>query len=119
LPKARLCLDVAHARQLDTTLSLLREIFRRCADRIAELHISELDSLCQHQPMSQAAVEDYQEFATRVKRKIPVIIESMLGEERRDQRLSEMELAEQALNPTKRVKKRQTFGRTPKRALKK
>jgi hypothetical protein len=48
LPEARLCLDMAHARQLDTTLTLLAQIVRQFSERIAQVHISELDSKCQH-----------------------------------------------------------------------
>src|ERR1051325_10533180 len=44
LPEARLCLDFAHARQLDTTLSVLTEIIYKFLSKIAEIHISELDS---------------------------------------------------------------------------
>ncbi|MFI5380587.1 MAG: hypothetical protein ACHRHE_14920, partial [Tepidisphaerales bacterium] len=43
LPQARLCLDVAHARQLDTTLTLLWSLTTAFGPRIAEVHISELD----------------------------------------------------------------------------
>ena len=79
LPDARLCLDVAHARQMDTTLTLLAQIISAFSTRIAEIHISELDSWCQHQPMSAGAVMDYQLFASLFDAKLPVIIESMLG----------------------------------------
>jgi hypothetical protein len=99
LPKAQLCLDVAHARQLDTSLTLLREIIRSFHDRIKEVHISELDSLCRHRPMSDAAVKDYQRFADAIGIFTPVIIESMLEADRASLRLEEMELAELALNP--------------------
>ena len=79
LPKARMCLDVAHARQLDTTLTLLSELLARFSERIAEVHISELDSRCKHVPMSWRAVEDYRMLPWREWEKhVPVIIESML-----------------------------------------
>jgi hypothetical protein len=78
LPNARLCLDMAHARQLDTTLTLLSQIIFQFSSRVAQIHISELDSWCQHQPMSYGAVLDYQKVAKHFSFSIPVIIESML-----------------------------------------
>src|ERR1051325_1266215 len=80
LPAARLCLDVAHARHLDTTLTVLADLVMRFAGRIAEVHISELDSGCKHQPMSWCAVTDYQNLSWRsLAAGVPVIIESMLN----------------------------------------
>lgn len=98
LPNARLCLDFAHARQLDTTLALLWDIVRTFKDRIAEVHISELDSRCRHQPMSKAAVIDYRQMAGRVRRHTPVIVESMLDAHRSSLRMAEMSLAQEALS---------------------
>ncbi len=104
LPKARLCLDVAHARQLDTTLTLLSQIIEHFTERIAEIHISELDSFCQHRPMSSSAVYDYQKLSKRLNHKLPIIIESMLDKNTSRHRLEinrleEFELAFKALNP--------------------
>ncbi len=96
LPEARLCLDVAHARNLDTTLGVIRDIVRQFVGRIAEIHISELDSRCQHRPLSAGAVRDYKRFSS-VLRGIPVIIESMLDSQHECQRLKEVELARESL----------------------
>jgi len=95
-PEARLCLDVAHARQMDTTLSLLGRIFRRFMDRIAEVHISELDSYCRHQPMSMTAVHDFRQFSQKLDETIPVIIESTLVGNRASLRKEEFQLAKKA-----------------------
>jgi len=97
LPSAQLCLDVAHARQLDTTLVVLWDLMRSFGDRIGEIHISELDSRCKHQPMSRAAIADYQQMFGRCLRDAPVIVESMLDGARRTERLNEIDLAQQAL----------------------
>lgn len=97
LPAAKLCLDLAHARQLDTTLVLLSHLIKSYATRIAQIHISELDSHCQHQPMSTAAVHDYQRFSNTY-RSLPVIIESMLDGDRRRLRNAEFNLTKTALS---------------------
>ncbi|MFN0075876.1 MAG: hypothetical protein ACKVY0_05325 [Prosthecobacter sp.] len=98
LPKARLCLDVAHARQMDTTLTLLWDIIRRFADRVAEIHISELDSRCRHQPMSRGAVMDYKKVMARAGWLAPVIVESMLDRDRSELRQNELLLAKEAMS---------------------
>ena len=98
LPHARLCLDVAHARQQDTTMTLLGEIVGRFSERIAEIHISELDSYCQHRPMSAYAVCDYQRFAGALSHCRHVIIESMLDADRKDLRMEEWWLAQGAMS---------------------
>jgi len=99
LPQAQLCLDVAHARQIDSTLSLLMSLVQTFAERIAEVHISELDSRCRHVPMTDSAVADYQRFASYIEADIPVIIESMLDRGQEAIRLEEFSLARQALQP--------------------
>jgi len=97
LPKARMCLDVAHARQLDTSLMLLWDLVRTFADRIAEVHISELDSRCRHQPMSRSALMDFRQILGRGIRSAPVIVESMLDEDRSPLRMTEFKMAHEAL----------------------
>jgi hypothetical protein len=99
LPDAQLCLDVAHARQLDTSLTLLWEIICDFGDRIKEVHISELDSFCRHRPMSIGAVKDYQRIADSIGSLTPVVIESMIDGSREFLRMEEVEMAVLALNP--------------------
>jgi len=98
LPLARLCLDIAHARQMDTTLSLLHSFTQAFKERIGEVHISELDSRCRHLPLSWSAVADYRKFA-RALQNIPVIIESMLPNGDGAMRQEEIILARDALAP--------------------
>jgi hypothetical protein len=100
LPEARLCLDVAHARQIDSTLFLLNELIQTFTDRIAEIHISELDSHCRHVPMSNQAVIDYKRFASCVGADTHVIIESMLDRQFESIRIEEFNLAQQAFEVT-------------------
>ena len=97
LPDARLCLDVAHARQLDTTLTVLWEIIRNFRERIGEIHISELDSRCRHLPMSGAAVKDYRQLLGQGNCVTPVIIESMLETSLATLRMDEFQMAQNAL----------------------
>jgi len=80
LPDARLCFDIAHARQVDPTMSVAVEILTEFADRLAELHISEVDSASRHVKISRMAMRSYQRMSSLIPDNIPVIIESMLDE---------------------------------------
>ena len=99
LPQARFCLDLAHARQLDTTLVLLAEMIKNFRARIAEIHISDLDSYCSHQPMSAISVNDYRSIATKVFQRLPIIIESRLDGPRLGLRLEEFRVTQTAIEP--------------------
>ena len=103
LPKARLCLDVAHARQMDSTLTLLAEIISRFSERIAEVHVSELDSSCRHRPLSWGAVTAYRRFSEYLASSAHVIIESSLDKVRSNLRMEELDMAEEALGMAPKV----------------
>jgi len=96
LPEARLCLDVAHARQLDTTLLSLRALVTCFRTKIAEVHISELDSRCRHLPLSWQSITDYRHFASSLQA-IPVIIESVLCRSDNRERQQEVKWAYSAM----------------------
>lgn len=77
LPEARLCLDIAHARQVDTSMNQAVRILRRFGDRLAQFHVSEVNSKGTHFAMSFAAKQAYEPFAMALAR-APIIIESMV-----------------------------------------
>ena len=78
LPKARLCLDIGHARQVDTTMTEAYKILKRHRDRICQLHVSEVNSASRHDPLSDSAIRAFQEVARMIPEQIPAIIESNL-----------------------------------------
>lgn len=78
LPDAKLCFDVAHARQVDSSMTEAVRILRRFGNRLAQVHISEVNSRGRHFAMSFAAKLAYKPFAAQLSLK-PVIIESMVG----------------------------------------
>jgi hypothetical protein len=80
LPDARFCFDIAHARQVDPTMSVAVEILLEFGDRLAELHISEVDSASRHVAISQMAIRSYQRISTLIPATTPVIIESMISQ---------------------------------------
>jgi hypothetical protein len=76
LPDASFCLDLAHARQVDSTFALARFIIGRFgAERVAQVHLSELDSKSHHAPLSMSMVAAVQEISHWIP-EVPVILES-------------------------------------------
>lgn len=89
LPEASMCLDLAHARQVDPTLGITREMIREYREKIVQLHLSELDVKSHHEPLSMAAVWAIREIAHLLP-DCPVILESMVQPSGTD---SELEMA--------------------------
>lgn len=80
LPNAGLCLDLGHARQVDPTMSEAAEILNRFQDRLKQLHVSEVNSQSQHDPLTLEAVLAFQRVSGLIPADIPIILESRVGE---------------------------------------
>ncbi len=87
LPGARLCFDIAHARQVDSSMTEGFLILKAFHERLVQVHLSEINSLGTHFPMSFAAKLAYEPFAELLK-DVPIIIESVVNE---DQIITELE----------------------------
>ncbi|MFL5383570.1 MAG: hypothetical protein ACJ8GN_13715 [Longimicrobiaceae bacterium] len=81
LPEARLCFDIAHARQVDGTMTEAYRILKRFGDKLAEIHISEVTSNSGHYRISPAASRAFQKVAAFIPPEVPVILESRVGRE--------------------------------------
>lgn len=75
LPLATLCFDIAHARQVDTTMSEAYRVLGRFGDRITQIHMSEVTSASTHDRISDSAVASFREVATYMP-DVPIILES-------------------------------------------
>jgi len=95
-PEARLCLDLAHVRQIDPTMTEAYLMLRDFKDRLAEVHLSEINSACRHEPISYGATLAYQQVASLIPASVPIILESMVGAEAIE---DEIEAAHEALAP--------------------
>jgi len=76
LPEAGLCFDIAHARQVDPTMSVAAGILKVHGHRLIQTHISEINSRGTHFMMSSAALRAFGPFAKMMAR-APVILESI------------------------------------------
>lgn len=76
LPDATMCFDIGHARQVDTSMTEAYRLLKHFQSRLKQIHISEVNTASQHDPISYAAKIDFQEVASLIPRDIPIIIES-------------------------------------------
>lgn len=87
LPFAGFCLDLAHAQQVDTTMTEAYLLIKAFGDRLCQAHISQLDSASHHHPLTMSSIRAFSELAWLLPRELPFIIES---------RVSAQELEEEA-----------------------
>ena len=79
LPQAKLCFDVAHARQVDPTMTEATRILSEFGDRLVQVHLSEVNSKGKHFAMSFTAKRAYEPLAD-ILSSVPVILESPVDE---------------------------------------
>jgi hypothetical protein len=96
-PRASFCFDIAHARQVDPTMSEAALILRRFRDRLKQVHLSEVNSLSRHEGITYTALNSFRKVAHLIPADIPVILETPLP---LDQIQAQIRLAEQALIPS-------------------
>ena len=78
LPKAGLCFDIGHARQVDPTMNEAYLILQQGRARLSQVHMSEVNSFSRHDPLSAAAIEASRSVAYLVPEHIPIILESLI-----------------------------------------
>lgn len=85
LPDARWCFDVGHARQVDGTMSHAIFMLRKFRERLAEIHLSDVDAASRHCMLNESALSAFRMVmdATIVDR-IPIILETPATEESLD-----------------------------------
>jgi hypothetical protein len=79
LPEARLCFDIGHARQCDTSMAESYRILESYRSRLTHLHVSEVNSASQHDPITYATKLGFQSIARLVPPRTPLIIESRVS----------------------------------------
>jgi hypothetical protein len=95
LPRASLCLDLGHARQVDPSLAVARGLLRAYGTRLRQIHLSEVDSQCRHAPISMGTVFALRALAREIA-PVPVIVESQIAV---DEMACELRMARKAMEP--------------------
>ena len=75
-PRARLCFDLAHAHQVDTSMTEAYRILREFGTRIRQLHVSEVSSNSKHDRISEAVLSAFWDVSVLLPRGVPVILET-------------------------------------------
>jgi hypothetical protein len=76
LPAATFCLDVAHARQVDPTMSQCYQMLMNFSNRLTQVHLSDVTSDSKHVPLNIQAMHAYERIIRHIPGGIPVILES-------------------------------------------
>jgi hypothetical protein len=76
LPEAGFCLDVAHAKQVDPTMTECYLMIREFRDKLLQLHVSDVTTESKHIPLNGQAIVAYQKMVKYLPEDLPVILES-------------------------------------------
>lgn len=79
LPDASFCFDVGHARQCDTSMTEAYRMLKAFQRRLTQVHVSEVNSSSQHDPISYAAQISFREVSGLIPANIPLIVESRVN----------------------------------------
>lgn len=81
LPEASWCFDIAHARQVDSTMSVAVAMLASFADRLREIHLSRIDPAGKHWALDHAMIQACRRIAPRVDVNVPIILEAVINPE--------------------------------------
>ncbi len=85
LPRARMCLDIGHARQVDTSMMEAYSLLKTFSDRIVQLHVSEVDSMSRHDAISLAGEMAFRQLRKFIPDAVPIILEGRVNQREIDQ----------------------------------
>jgi hypothetical protein len=80
LPLARMCFDIGHARQFDSSMSEAYLMLTEFGERIVQIHVSEVDTANRHDRVSFAAALAFHQVSTMLPIHAPLILESRVKE---------------------------------------
>jgi hypothetical protein len=81
LPEASWCFDVAHARQVDSTMSVAVAMLANFADKLKEIHLSRIDLAGKHWAIDNAVIQACRRIAPRIDPNVPIILEAVIKPE--------------------------------------
>ena len=82
LPEARFCLDLAHARQVDPTMSEALLMLKRFSKRLIQIHLSSVNSTSHHESLNFEALLSYSRVSNHMDKNIPIVLESPIPPEK-------------------------------------
>ncbi len=94
-PDARMCFDIGHARQVDTSMTEAYRIVRDFSRRIEQIHISVVNTSSKHDLLTPNAAHAFRRIASLIPGAVPAILETPVN---RDQIRAQLTLAEASLD---------------------
>ena len=79
-PAACFCLDMAHARQVDSSMTETYLLLKNFGPRLRQLHISEVNTSSKHDRISQGSSRAFREIASLIPENVPAILETPVSE---------------------------------------
>ena len=76
LPDATFCFDIAHARQVDPTMTEAYCMLTKFSNRLKELHVSSVNTQSKHEPLTFEVLLSFKKIAGFLPANIPIILES-------------------------------------------
>lgn len=76
VPDAGFCLDLAHAKQVDATMTECYLMIKEFGHRLTQLHISDVTSESRHVPLNEQAIDTFHKIVQFLPLSLPVILES-------------------------------------------
>jgi hypothetical protein len=93
LPKAGLCFDLGHCRQVDPTMNEAYLILREFGARLKQLHLSEVNGRSTHDPLSCVSIGAFEKISYLIPEHVPVILESPVAEAEVEAEIEQARLA--------------------------
>ena len=84
LPRARFCFDIGHARQVDPSMTEASLLLQAFGGRLAEVHISEVNTASRHDPISRNAVRAFQNVESYIPNEVPIVLETLIADGQSD-----------------------------------
>jgi hypothetical protein len=88
LPDARMCFDIAHARQVDTSMTEAYRIAKAFRNVIKQIHISTVNSSSKHDLISPNAAHAFRSLASVIPDTAPAILETPVRGEQLEEQLA-------------------------------
>lgn len=98
-PAARMCLDLGHVRQVDPSMLEATRILEQHGDRLAQVHISEVNTASRHDPISEYAVQAFRSVAHLIPERTPIVLETLI-DRGQSSIAKELRRAAEALEPS-------------------
>ncbi|MCS7043123.1 MAG: hypothetical protein N2036_09435 [Bryobacteraceae bacterium] len=76
LPDAGFCFDIGHARQFDPSMTEAELLLRAYAERLSQVHMSEVNSFSRHERLSFLSYFSCRRVAAWIPENVPIILEA-------------------------------------------